>query len=118
MPLVDGMTLDLDPGDVLGLVGESGCGKTMTALAIMGLLPPGVRITGGTVTLKGRQIQSLDERAMGPMRGSLMSMISQEPVPSLDPSFTVGSQLREVVRRHSSLPGRRPGKKCCACLSW
>ena len=103
VPLVDGMSLDLDPGDVLGLVGESGCGKTMTALAIMGLLPPGVRITGGTVTLKGRQIQSLGERGLGPMRGSLMSMISQEPVPSLDPSFTVGSQLREVVRRHSSL---------------
>src|SRR5580692_9098263 len=103
VPLVDGMTLDLDPGDVLGLVGESGCGKTMTALAIMGLLPPGVRITGGTVTLKGTELQGLGERALGRMRGSLMSMISQEPVPSLDPSFTVGSQLSEVVRRHSSL---------------
>jgi peptide/nickel transport system permease protein len=103
VPLVDGMNLDLDPGDVLGLVGESGCGKTMTALAIMGLLPPGVRITGGTVTLKGKELQHLDERAMVRMRGSLMSMISQEPIPSLDPSFTVGSQLTEVVRRHRSL---------------
>jgi peptide/nickel transport system permease protein len=103
VPLVDGMTLDLDPGDVLGLVGESGCGKTMTALAIMGLLPPGVRVTGGTVILKGTELQSLGERELGRMRGSLMSMISQEPVPSLDPSFTVSSQLSEVVRRHSSL---------------
>jgi peptide/nickel transport system permease protein len=101
--LVDGVSLDLDRGQVLGLVGESGCGKTMTALAIMNLLPPRVRITGGTVTVNGVEIQSLGERGMRRFRGSLMSMISQEPVPSLDPSFTIGSQLSEVVRRHLSL---------------
>lgn len=103
IPLVDRLSFDLNPGQVLGVVGESGCGKTMTALAIMGLLPTGVQITGGSVTLKGTQLQNLDERAMQSFRGSLMSIISQEPVPSLDPSFTVGSQLIEVVRRHLSL---------------
>jgi peptide/nickel transport system permease protein len=103
VPLVDRLSLDLNPGEVLGVVGESGCGKTMTALAIMGLLPTGVQITGGSVTLKGMQVQNLGEREMRRLRGSRMSMISQEPVPSLDPSFTVGSQLTEVVRRHLSL---------------
>jgi peptide/nickel transport system permease protein len=103
VPLVDRLSFDLDPGQVLGVVGESGCGKTMTALAIMGLLPTGVVITGGSVTLKGTQLQNLGEKAMQGFRGSLMSMISQEPVPSLDPSFTVGSQLGEVVRHHLSL---------------
>ncbi len=86
-------------GEVVALVGESGCGKSMTALSIMGLLPPGAR-QSGTVRLAGREISSLSAKQMSDVRGKDVSMIFQEPMTALNPSFTIGFQIGEVLRRH------------------
>ena len=91
-------------GETLGLVGESGCGKSMTALAMMRLIstPPG-RITSGRVTLDGRDLLTLDESEMRQYRGNRISMIFQEPMTSLNPAYTVGDQIGEAVRLHQGL---------------
>ena len=104
VPLVDRVSFRVGAGEALGIVGESGCGKTMTALAIMGLLPRGVSVEAGSIWLNGVELTRADEHAMRRVRGSVISMISQEPIACLDPCFTVGSQLTEVIRRHSRVP--------------
>jgi peptide/nickel transport system ATP-binding protein len=91
---------------VLGLVGESGCGKSMTALSLMRLVPPPGRITGGEVLLDGRNLLSLSASEMRHVRGAGVGMIFQEPMTSLNPVFTIGSQIAEAVRIHRGL-GRR-----------
>lgn len=103
LPIVDGVSFRLGRGEALGIVGESGCGKTMTALAVIGLLPKGVVVSGGYVNLRGVNLVGAKETEKQRLRGSVISMIGQEPVAGLDPSFTVGSQLVEVLRRHSAL---------------
>ena len=91
-------------GETLGLVGESGCGKSMTALAMMRLIPtPPGRITSGRVVLDGKDLLSLDEPAMRHYRGNRISMIFQEPMTSLNPAYTVGDQIGEAVRLHQGL---------------
>ena len=103
---VDGVSLSVGAGEILGLVGESGCGKSMTALAIMRLLPePGSR-TVGQVFLDDRELLPLREREMQRVRGRLMSMVFQEPMTSLDPVFTVRQQLTETIRAHRDLNAR------------
>ncbi|MDE2409757.1 MAG: dipeptide/oligopeptide/nickel ABC transporter permease/ATP-binding protein [Actinomycetales bacterium] len=97
--LVSGISLKLAPGKVLGLVGESGCGKTMSALSIMGLLPAGVGVTQGSIFWQGKDIASLSEKQLNALRGSGMAYISQEPMVALDPMFTVQAQLVEPLRR-------------------
>ena len=97
---VDGVTLYVDQGETLGVVGESGCGKTMTALSIMNLLPVGGHIIGGSITLGGRKISDLDEDAMRNVRGNEVGMIFQDPLTSLNPTHTVGSQIAEAVLLH------------------
>jgi len=97
---VDGVSFALQPGRVLGLVGESGCGKSVTALSLMRLVPPPGRIVGGEVRLDGRNLLALDERAMRGLRGAGLAMIFQEPMSSLNPVFTVGSQIAEAIRLH------------------
>jgi peptide/nickel transport system permease protein len=106
IPIVQDVSFSLEPGQCLGIVGESGCGKTMTALAVIGLLPEGVVSTGGEVRFQGKDL--LDPAGTGyrNVRGSGIGMISQEPIASLDPSFTVGSHIAEVVRRHSGISRR------------
>ncbi|HEY1479533.1 MAG TPA: dipeptide/oligopeptide/nickel ABC transporter permease/ATP-binding protein [Gaiellales bacterium] len=99
VPVVDGVSFDLQRGEAMGIVGESGCGKTMTALALLGLLPDVARVTGGELVFDGRPLHGLSEAGFRELRGSQISIISQEPVMSLDPSFTVGAQLGEVVRQ-------------------
>jgi peptide/nickel transport system ATP-binding protein len=97
---VDGVTLHVDEGETLGVVGESGCGKTMTALSIMSLLPGGGRIAGGSIKLAGREITGLSPDELRKVRGDEIGMIFQDPLSSLNPTLTVGSQIAEAVRLH------------------
>ena len=97
---IGGVNLTVDPGECLGIVGESGCGKTMTALSVMRLLPNGGHIVGGSVTLDGRDITHLDDEAMRDVRGNVVGMIFQDPMTSLNPTMTIGDQIAESVRLH------------------
>jgi peptide/nickel transport system permease protein len=98
-PLVTDVAFDVAPGTVLGLVGESGCGKTMTALSLLGLLPSGVSVTGGQILWNGRNLASATEKDLEGIRGRDIALISQEPMRALDPMFTVGYQLTAASRR-------------------
>ena len=98
--VVDDVGFDLHPGTALGLVGESGCGKTMTVSAVLRLLPPGAVVEAAEVRFAGRDLLALDERGMAGVRGGGIGYLAQDPVASLDPLFTVGDQLREAVRHH------------------
>ncbi|MDC1198811.1 ABC transporter ATP-binding protein [bacterium] len=99
--LVDGVSLTLRPGETLCIVGESGCGKSLTALALMGLLPtPPVEITSGRALFEGRDLFTLSPRELQDIRGDRMAMIFQEPMTSLNPALTIGEQIAEAVRRH------------------
>jgi peptide/nickel transport system ATP-binding protein len=99
---VNGVSFALRPGGVLGLVGESGCGKSVTAMALLGLLPP-TAAAEGSVRLDGRELVGLPQRELRQIRGREISMIFQEPMTSLNPAFTVGFQIAEVLRRHEGL---------------
>ncbi|MCP8881938.1 ABC transporter ATP-binding protein [Devosia sp. XJ19-1] len=103
LPVLDGVTFSVDAGRTLGLVGESGCGKSMTALAIMGLLPQGFRVKSGDIKLDGKSLLSMGPDALRKLRGSVMSMVFQEPMTSLNPVFTVGDQIGEALRLHEHL---------------
>ncbi len=98
---INGLSLGVDRGETLGLVGESGCGKSLTSLAIMGLLPvPPAKIVGGSIKLEGRDLTTLSERKMQAVRGREVGIIFQDPMSSLNPVYTVGFQLGEVIRKH------------------
>ena len=98
---VNGVSLELAEGESLGLVGETGAGKTTTAFSIMGLLPkPTGRIVGGSIDFEGRDLVRADEAAMRDIRGNRVSMIFQDPMTSLNPIFTVGEQIAEVFEVH------------------
>jgi peptide/nickel transport system ATP-binding protein len=101
--VVDGVSFAVEVGETLAIVGESGCGKSMTALAIMRLLPAAAELVAGKVTLRGTELTTLSERAMRRVRGDAISMIFQEPVASLDPLMTVEGQLLETIRAHRKL---------------
>src|SRR5881227_1472742 len=104
---VDGVSFALKPHETLAIVGESGCGKSMTALSLMRLIPePPGRIVGGSVKLDGRDLLALDERAMRQVRGKDISMIFQEPMTSLNPVMTVGNQIAEALLLHEGLSQR------------
>ncbi|MEM7406247.1 MAG: ABC transporter ATP-binding protein [Pseudomonadota bacterium] len=102
--VLDGIDLALMPGESLGIVGESGCGKSMTALTIMGLVPtPPGRIAGGRVLLEGEDLLNASHQRLREVRGNDISMVFQEPMTSLNPVYTVGEQIAETVRRHEGL---------------
>ncbi|HEY8370887.1 MAG TPA: ABC transporter ATP-binding protein [Thermodesulfobacteriota bacterium] len=101
---VDGVSFDIQPGETLALVGESGCGKSVTALSIMRLVPnPPGRITGGEVLFDGRDLLTLSDREMRRVRGKDIGMIFQEPMTSLNPVLTIGLQLTETMEHHLGL---------------
>lgn len=96
--VVSGVSLSIEPGEVLGLVGESGSGKTQTAFAVLGVLPPEAIVTRGSITLDGVQILGLPEKSLRPLRGREMAYVPQEPMSNLDPSYRVGKQLVDGLR--------------------
>ena len=96
--LVKGVNFDLKQGETLGIVGESGSGKTLTSLSLMGLLPPGVHVSAGTAVIQGEVIDLSNEKRLTQLRGATVGMIFQEPMAALDPCFTIGHQLAEVIR--------------------
>jgi peptide/nickel transport system ATP-binding protein len=103
---VDGVSLSVAAGECLGLVGESGCGKTMTARSVLRLLPPGGVITGGSVTLAGTELTALSERDMQTVRGNEVGMVFQDPSACLDPTMTIGRQVSESVAVHKGADRR------------
>ena len=102
---VDGVSFDLRRGETLGIVGESGCGKSVTVLSLMRLVPsPPGRIVGGQVNLDGQDILQLSDREMDEVRGSKMGIILQDPMTSLNPVFSIGEQVMEAIRIHQDIP--------------
>jgi dipeptide transport system ATP-binding protein len=100
---VQGVDLSVDSGEVLAIVGESGSGKSVAMLAVMGLLPPVARVTADAMRFEGKDLLALTPRQRRELSGSEMAMIFQEPVASLNPCFTVGFQIEETLREHTSL---------------
>ncbi|MCK5350288.1 MAG: ABC transporter ATP-binding protein, partial [Desulfobacula sp.] len=101
---VDNVSLPIAPGQTLGLVGESGCGKSVTAHSIMRLIPePPGKIVGGKILFDGMDLAKANEKQMRKIRGNRISMIFQEPMTSLNPVFTVGDQVSEVIELHKNL---------------
>ncbi len=101
--IVNHLGFSLQKGEILGLVGESGCGKSVTALSIAGLLPEKIRIHTGSVTFEGQELQLLKKRELRKIQGKELSMIFQEPMTSLNPLMKIGRQVSENLRLHSSL---------------
>jgi oligopeptide/dipeptide ABC transporter ATP-binding protein len=113
---VDGVSFSLERGKTLGIVGESGCGKSVTALSIMGLLTPNARIVDGSVRFDGRDLTQLSERELEDLRGRQMAMIFQDPMTSLNPTLTIGLQLTETMRRHLDMTGRDAQRRAIELL--
>jgi len=113
---VDGVSLSLARGRVLGLVGESGCGKSMTALCLLRLVPSPGRITGGRILFQGRDLLTLPEREMRAVRGAGVAMIFQEPMTALNPVLTVGSQIAEAIAVHRPVSRREAWDRAVALL--
>jgi len=116
---VDGVTYRLGKGEPLGVVGESGCGKSVTALSILRLIPiPPGKVVGGEIFFKGKNLLDLPEDEMRKIRGNRISMIFQEPMTSLNPVFTVGNQIQETFRLHQGLSKRESLEKTVEMLQF
>ena len=115
---VDGIDLTMGRGKTVCLVGESGCGKTVTALSILRLVPsPAGRIAEGRILFEGEDLLKMPEKAMRRIRGNRISMIFQEPMTSLNPVFTIGNQVAEGIRLHQQIPHREARERAVAMLS-
>ena len=116
-PAVDGVSFSVDAGRTLAIVGESGCGKSVTSLSIMGLVPnPPGRIRGGSIVFEGRELVGASKRDMQDLRGNGMAMIFQEPMSSLNPVFTIGEQIVEGLMRHRRIGRAEAAERAIAML--
>jgi peptide/nickel transport system ATP-binding protein len=114
---VDDVSFDIRPGETVGVVGESGCGKSVTALSVMRLIPdPPGRVVGGRILFQGTDLLSLPEAKMRELRGNQIGMIFQEPMTSLNPVFTVGEQIAEAVRLHQGADARTARQRAIEML--
>lgn len=114
---VDGVDLTVRPGEVLGLVGESGCGKSVTSLSVMRLIAPPGRIVAGEILFDGRNLLTLPEAEMRRIRGERISMIFQQPQSSLNPVFKIGDQVAEVFQVHQKMKKREAWKRAVELLA-
>ncbi|AJD90720.1 peptide ABC transporter ATP-binding protein [Jeotgalibacillus malaysiensis] len=114
---VEKVSLKVDRRKIVGIVGESGCGKSVMSLSVMQLLPQGIgKIRGGEIKFEGRNIENLSEREMNKIRGKDISMIFQEPMTALNPVFTIGYQIEEVLLNHEKIDKKEARKKSVALL--
>jgi oligopeptide/dipeptide ABC transporter ATP-binding protein len=114
---VDGVSFSVDAGRSLGIVGESGCGKSVTALSIMRLLPtPPARIVSGSIRFFGRELTTLTERELEDVRGRQIAMVFQDPMTALNPTLTIGTQIVEVLERHLGLDGEAARRRAAELL--
>jgi peptide/nickel transport system ATP-binding protein len=114
---VDGVSLTIQPGETVGLVGESGCGKSMTGMSIMRLLPPSGHIVGGSIRLNGQELTTLSKDDMREIRGNEVAMVFQDPMTSLNPTMTIGDQIAEPVREHRGLSKKQAMERAAEVLA-
>ena len=113
---VNGISFDVAPGETLGIVGESGCGKSVTSLALLGILPRAGRVTAGTALFEGRDLLHLSDRELRGIRGREVAMIFQDPMTSLNPVLTIGRQIREALETHFGMRRREADKRTAELL--
>jgi peptide/nickel transport system ATP-binding protein len=113
---VDGVSFDLAPGEIMGLVGESGGGKSMIGYSIMGLIDPPGRIEDGEILFDGKDLAKLDEAGIRSIRGKQIAMIFQDPMTALNPLYTIGNQLEEMLVLHTSLPAKERRQRAIEML--
>ncbi|WP_428424797.1 ABC transporter ATP-binding protein [Pararhizobium sp.] len=114
--VVKKVSFDIEPGEIFGIVGESGSGKSLATRAIISLLPPAIKVTGGQVTFKGRDVLSMSEAGLRELRGAEIGLVFQEPMTSLNPSMTIGRQLEEGLTLHTSMPAATRRDRILAML--
>ena len=114
---IDRVSFDVAPGEILGVVGESGAGKSITGSAIIGLIDPPGRVAGGEILLKGTRIDNLPEEEMRRLRGKRIGMVFQDPLTSLNPLYTVGQQIIETIRTHLPMPEAQARKRAIELLA-
>ncbi|MFP3588753.1 ATP-binding cassette domain-containing protein, partial [Paraburkholderia sp. SIMBA_055] len=111
MTLVDHLSFDLDEGEIIGLVGESGSGKSTAGLAVLGLLEPPMRIVGGFVGFRGRNLLELPSRELRCMHGADMSMVLQNPMSALNPTLRIGDQMIDAIQAHEPVSRKDAWKR-------
>ena len=116
VPVLESLSFSVEAGKTIALVGESGCGKSMTALAIMGLLPEGFAVEAGSILLEGQDLVPMADDGLRHLRGNRMSMIFQEPMTALNPVYTVGDQIGEALRLHQGLSRQAARERAIAML--
>jgi peptide/nickel transport system ATP-binding protein len=114
---VDGASFDIMPGEILGMVGESGAGKSVTGAAVIGLIEPPGRVAAGTIHLSGERIDNLAPTEMRRIRGKRIGMVFQDPLTSLDPLYRIGDQLMETIAAHTPLRGSKLRRRAIALLA-